>query len=184
VAVTSLTVFVTGLDIKRSIYENSLITLTILSASFFCFLTTGLYFGLKLKDTLGKMTDKIKWVNGAEGVDHSPGFHFPDIGGIEIGDVPSGDGCEGVIAGIFLWIIATVLIFIFLFFFGTILWAFMVIISAALYWVFYRAVRLVLKHGNKCKNDLYESIKMASSYTLLYTAWIYLIVFVLHEWPK
>jgi hypothetical protein len=180
IAVISLTVFLTGLDIKRSIYENTLITLTILSTSFFCFLTGGLYFGIKLKDTVGKLTDKIKFVE--------PGGQatLPDIseGGGAVLEAAGGDGCEGLIVGIIAWLAITVFVIFFLVFFETVLWAGIMIVGAALYWVFFRATRLVLKNGNKCKNDLYNSSRIGLIYTVLYASWIYLIVFGLQYWKK
>jgi hypothetical protein len=44
---------------------------------------------------------------------------------------------------------------------------------AMLYWIFFRALRLVFKNSNKSKGDLIESVKWGLTYTTLYNFWIY-----------
>ncbi len=167
IAVTSLTVFFTGLDIKRSIYENTFITLTILSGSFFCFLTAGLYYGIKMKQTMKvKLNNEVK-VSTVPA--EAPDMNF---------DVPEmGDGIEGALLSLLFWVAVTFGTVAFLFFFETILYGGFIVIVAALYWIFYRALRLVLKQSILCKGDLTAAVKTGFIYTLLYSGWIYLIVY-------
>jgi len=50
---TVLSIWLFGLGQHRTIFENSLLSTTILSVAFFLFLTMGLYKGVKLKDDQG-----------------------------------------------------------------------------------------------------------------------------------
>ena len=97
-----------GLGQHRTIYENSILSTSILSVAFFLFLAIGLYNGIKLKDDLGKITDKIK-------IDKMPDLS----GGLELpSDFPDiGEGIAGVILGILTWILFSVLLLLFIWLF-------------------------------------------------------------------
>ncbi|ASC94853.1 hypothetical protein [Sulfurospirillum diekertiae] len=49
------------LNIKtpRALYENALLVLSFVSIMLFVLMSYGLYFGLKVKDNIGKLTDHI-----------------------------------------------------------------------------------------------------------------------------
>jgi hypothetical protein len=47
-----------------------------------------------------------------------------------------------------------------------------------LYWIFFRALRLVFKNSNRAKGSLLESIKWGVVYTTLYNFWIYGIFYI------
>jgi hypothetical protein len=131
---TILAIWLFGLGRHSTLYENSILSTSILSLAFFLFLTIGLYKGIKLKDNLGDLTENIKL------------DHLPDLSGgidvpVEIPDV--GDGIEGIIVGILAWIIFTIVLLVFIWIFGTILWTMVLIFAAILYWIFFRALRLV-----------------------------------------
>jgi len=63
-------------------------------------------------------------------------------------------------------------------FFETVVWVMLMIFLGMLYWVFFRALRLVFKNSVKCKGDFSKSVLLGLGYTLLYTSWMYGIVFV------
>lgn len=174
VTVTILIVFITGLKINRSIIDNSLISLSILSFSFFTFVTCGLYFGLKLRDNIGDLTKQIKW--------ESTGSGFPDFGSgggassIEVG--AEHGGIEGIILAILLWIVVTIILVFLIVFFEAIVWALLMIFLGMLYWIFYRALRLVFKNSIECKGNFSKSALLGFKYTVLYSSWIYGIVLV------
>ncbi|MFC0775476.1 hypothetical protein [Terrimonas alba] len=90
-----LIVYVTGIKEHRSLYLNSLISTTVLSIVLISFLTTGLYNGWKLKDTLGKFNLKYRPPGQAD---------LPDLGGVDLADVGD-DGIAGILAAILLWIV-------------------------------------------------------------------------------
>ena len=170
VAATIIAVWLFGLGKDRTMYENSLLSTSILFGMFFLFLAIGLFRGVKLKDNLGKFTDRIKKTK------------FPEMGDIGGADLPldAGDGIGGIILGIILWIIVSILAIFLLWFFGAVLWVGMLVFMAMLYWVFFRALRLVFKHSKMCKGDLSKSLKIALLYTSLYCLWIYGVIFLVH----
>ena len=62
-----------------------------------------------------------------------------------------GDGIGGLIMSILLWIGMTILIFILLILLEAFFWVSIFIILAMLYWVFFRALRLVFSKSPKTK---------------------------------
>ncbi|WP_299241879.1 hypothetical protein [uncultured Aquimarina sp.] len=109
---TILSVWQFGLGKERTIIENSILSTTILSLVFFLFITIGLYNGIKLKDNLGKITDRLDL--GTE--DISDVF---DVSSSELPDFT--DGIEEMVLGILLWILITIIIGVLLWLFGGIL---------------------------------------------------------------
>ena len=169
-ALTIVSIWLFGLGRHRTIFVNSLLSTTILSIAFFLFLAIGLYKGSRLKDNIGKITDKIKRPR------------LPDIGGIDLGNgsLDFGDGCGEAIWGILAWILFTILLLLFIWLFGALLWTLILVFAAMLYWIFFRAVRLVFKNSNKCRGDLGKSVAYGVGYTLLYNFWIYGIILATH----
>jgi hypothetical protein len=171
IVLTILSIWLFGLGQHRTIFENSILSTTILSVAFFLFLTVGLYKGIKLKDDIGKLTDKIK-------IDK-----IPDLsGGLELSsDVPDvGEGIAGIILGILAWFLFSILLLLFIWFFSAVIWTMILVFAAMLYWIFFRALRLVFKNSNKCKGDLTTSIAYGLGYTTLYNFWIYGIILATH----
>lgn len=170
IGLTSISVWVYGLGEHRTIIENSLITTSILSISFFLFISIGLYNGVKLQDTLGKITDnfdvrKLETLKGLS-KDSTSSSELPIIG----------DDIGGVIIGIILWIVVAFIVGFLFYVFGAVVWITILIFTAMLYWVFFRALRLVFKKANQCKGKIVQSIGYGLGYTLLYNFWIYLII--------
>lgn len=165
---TILSIWLFGLGQHRTIFENSILSTTILSIAFFLFLTVGLYKGVKLKDDIGKLIDNLKV------------SEIPSLSGSTSDLIDVGEGIEGIILSIVLWVITTILIGIFLWLFSAILWTGIVVFVAMLYWIFFRALRLVFKNSNKCKGNLATSITYGLGYTTLYNFWIYGIILGAH----
>lgn len=168
-SLTIIAVWLLNMGYHNSLFENSVICTSILSLVFFAFIAAGLYKGIKLKDDVGKITDSIafKKKNFSKLMDFfSPfGDVLPDADGIA-------EGCFAII----LWTIILIVLVIFLWLFGTMLWAAILAFTGMLYWIFFRALRLVFKNGNKCKGDLRHSILYGLAYTFLYNFWIYGII--------
>ncbi len=168
---TILSIWLLGLGSHRTLFANSLLSTTILSGAFFLFLTVGLYNGIKLKDDLGKITDKIRL--------HKP----PDLSGMDFKpDLPDGDGegCLGAILAILAWILAAILVLVLIWLLSNLLWAMVLVFAAMLYWIFFRALRFVFRHARECKGRLLPSLGYAITYTLLYNSWIYGIILAAH----
>ncbi|QNA43049.1 hypothetical protein [Lacibacter sediminis] len=169
-ALTIFSIWFWGLGEHRTLFENSILSTSILSIAFFLFLTIGLYKGIKLKDDLGKITDKIKIDN------------IPDLSGMELsGDMLDADeGIAGIIFGIIAWLLFSIFLIVFIWFFSAIVWAMILAFAAMLYWIFFRALRLVFKNSNKCKGKLMSSMLYGLGYTVLYNFWIYGIMLTTH----
>lgn len=169
-SLTIIGVWLLGLGQNRTLFENSILSTSILSIVFFLFLLTGLYNGIKLKDNIGDLTDKIK-------IGQNPEFFLTDIH-LEAPDL--GDDIGGLIVGIFAWILFSIVLLIFIWIFQAVLWILILVFIAMLYWIFYRALRLVFKNSHKCKDDIAKSVFYGLGYTLLYNFWIYSIILVTH----
>ena len=164
IALTILAVYLWGLGQHHTFFENSIISTTIISIAFFLFITVGLYNGIKLKDNVGKITDKFKGIDAVDVPGELPSIEPP---------LEFGEGLGGIIVGILLWILVAILLAVSLWVFSNIIVLVVMAFVAMLYWIFFRALRLVFKNSNKSKGDLMESMKWGLTYTVLYNFWIY-----------
>lgn len=160
---TVLGVYFWGLGRHHTFFENSIISTTILSIAFFSFITFGLYNGIKLKDNLGQIVDKFKTVDTS-----NISTSLTSSGPVDVGE-----GIAGIVFSILLWIFMAVVFSIALWIFSNVIVIIVLTFIAMLYWVFFRALRLVFKNSNKSKGDLMESIKLGLTFTTLYNFWIY-----------
>jgi hypothetical protein len=129
-------------------------------------ITIGLYYGVKLKDNIGKLTEHIDLKK------------FPDMNGASLPDIGSlsGDG----IAGVLLAILSAIVLILFAYIFVLTSWYLLVFFAAMLYWVYFRALRLVFKNSSQCKNDIKSSLKLGFIYSSLYTSWMFAIILSIH----
>ena len=163
VVLTMIAVYFWGLGQHHTFFENSLISTTILSVAFFLFITIGLYKGVKLKDNMGRVLDKFELIDTIN-------FH---VSGDSVDSLDMGEGIVGIIIGFIAWILLAILLSIALWIFTNVLVLIVLTFVAMLYWIFFRALRLVFKNSNKSKGNLIESVKWGVAYTLLYNFWIY-----------
>ncbi|OYU96589.1 MAG: hypothetical protein CFE21_09405 [Bacteroidetes bacterium B1(2017)] len=170
IVVTIVCIWLLGIEQERSLFENSILSTSILSLSFFLFISIGLYKGIKLKDDIGNLTNKITLSN------------IPDLSSAASNAdfIAVGEGIGGILLSIVLWVLVTLLVGLFFWLFGAIVWTSSILFMAMLYWLFFRALRLVFKNSNKCKGKLSASILYGLAYTLLYTSWIYGIFMLAH----
>ncbi|MEO6695067.1 MAG: hypothetical protein ABIY50_08530 [Ignavibacteria bacterium] len=166
IIIASVTVIIFGAKNQKTFYEDTVILVSVLSGLLFTFLAGGLYKGIKLKDNIGKIGDRINSMKKPDITDTSSTPIEPDFSGI-----------GEFIMSIILWFIAAVLAAIIFWLIGTILWIMFILIAAALYWIFYRALRLVFKKSVICRGDLLKSVSYALLYTFLYTSWVYAMVY-------
>lgn len=175
-----LGVFFWGLGQHNTFFENSIISTTILSIAFFFFITIGLYNGVKLKDNSKKMPETND-SRSVEAVDFGTQF-TPTANSFDL-DLDLDEGIAGVLIGILLWILYAIFIAVVLWLFSAVIPLVIGAFSAMLYWIFFRALRLVFKNSNKSKGDIMESVRYGLTYTFLYNFWIYGI-FILTEYLK
>jgi hypothetical protein len=175
IVLTTLGIYFWGLGHHRTFFENSMMSTTVLAISFFSFTSIGLYRGMKLKDNVGRVTSryKSKFLNS----NSSGPIEFPDSN-FEISDVPEfGDDLISIVLATIFWIVMALVLSSALIFVGDILVVSILAFVGMLYWIFFRALRLVFKNSNRSKGDLFESMKWGFFYTLLYSGWIYGIFF-------
>ncbi|KAF0143971.1 MAG: hypothetical protein FD156_2245 [Nitrospirae bacterium] len=163
VIVISLTVFFVS---KRSIYEELETMASIIALILFVFLSYGLYKGATI---IGKpLFPELKFVD----------LSLADAPTIDVPDIDIGDGIGGIIVSIILWIVLTVVIFLLLAFVFTTLWSVLLLLVFALYWIFYRALKIVFLKARLCKGNLGLSIKYSLMYTVLYTGWFFGLIWL------
>ena len=145
---------------KRSVYDELEITISLVALALFGFLWYALYNGARL---VGKPSmPQIRLVDPSL-VDAPPLDSF-DFGG-SIGSI---------VASIVLAIVLAVLLAFVL----SALWSAVLLLIFALYWLFYRAMRIVLLKSFECSGNLAPSLRYAFIYTFLYTGWLFAIVWV------
>lgn len=122
----TLIVYVTGIIDHRSLFINSITSAIILSSIFFIFITTGLYLGWKLKDTLGNIWKHVYKIKFPKGI--------PSLEGAEF--IEAGEGIEGCLLSLVLWIVIGVLGAIIFWIAGAFFWGTLLGLAAMAYWIF------------------------------------------------
>jgi hypothetical protein len=167
-----LSIWLSGLSYHRSLFKNFVISTSILGGAFFLFISLGLYYGLKLKDNLGKILNKERIKNTAD--------KMPLFDSFEFDPADAGDGIGGIIISIILWFIIAILFTFLFYFFGVFFWIMILLFAAMLYWIFFRALRLVFKNSRHCKGNLLKSFGFGFFYSILYMSWISGIIFLVN----
>lgn len=166
IGLTTLTVYITGINYNRSITSNLYISLGVIATTIFIFLTYALYKGTRLIDNYPKFKNY-------EPRTILDGMELPNIGVID-----GGDGITGIIFSILLWVVVAILVVVLLIVFEAIFWLSLFTIFASLYWVFLRALKLVFYKSRKTRGDFPASVFNALAYTALYTGWLFGITFI------
>jgi hypothetical protein len=160
IIVTAIIVFIVS---KRPLYDELEITISIIAFALFLFLTYGLYNGAAIIDK--PIFPKFKQLNG---IDFTGG----------VIDFEISQGIGGLIGSIILWIFFSIVMVILITLFLTVIWSAILIFSFILYWLFFRAMRLVFLKSPECKGNLGMSFKYSFVYSLLYTGWILGIIMI------
>lgn len=105
-------------------------------------------------------------VTGSLDVPRFDDLEFPD----------TGDDLIGIIISIVLWILVSVVLLTVLFFLANVIWAVLLVLGLIIYWVFYRALRQAFIKSRICKGNILKSIGYGFVYTVLYTGWIFGII--------
>ncbi|WP_034060142.1 hypothetical protein [Lacinutrix jangbogonensis] len=167
ILLTILTVYINGQNHERSITSNFYISLAIIGTVLFLFMTYGLYKGIGLKDNFPNFKS------------YEVGNHIPSSG--EIPAIPifeGGDGIGGFIMSVLVWIGMTILIFLLLILLEIAFWFTLFIIIMMLYWLFFRALKLVFTKAAITQGDIRISALYGLGYSILYLGWIFIIVFI------
>lgn len=167
VGLTILTVYLTGENYSRTITSNLYLSLSIIGTALFLFMTYGLYTGVGLTD------DFPKFRNFKTGEFFPNSGTTPDVPGIEVDG-----GIAGLVMSVILWIGMTILAFVLLILLEAVFWISIFIILAMLYWVFFRALKLVFSKSKHTQGDIGSSAIYSLVYTALYLGWIFGIVYL------
>ena len=173
-AVSAAVVFFAG---KQSLLVELEWTLGVVAAALFALLAVGLYRGATLREKEPPSAELTK-VDLSDWQPDSPSL--PDM------DCPldavDGDGdelgCLGVIAGIVISVLAFIVLFLLLWIFLQAAVIVMFIVMTAIYWVLHLALRQVFAHSEDCRGKLGRSLAFATLYTVLYTGWLFALLFV------
>ncbi|MEO1049247.1 MAG: hypothetical protein AAFX87_01385 [Bacteroidota bacterium] len=177
---TVLIVYATGYQNSRSILDNTLISATFLSIFFFTFLFWALFRGVKIKHDVDGATEELNWSGTSSGGSWLGDMKFPDFPDLGGGDDLDLGGC---LVSLALWLLISIAFIILIFLFEAVIWVAIMWMFGMLYWIFFRALKLVLAHAVNCKGNLPLSMAIALRYTVLYTFWIFAIILIV-EWIK
>jgi hypothetical protein len=170
VSVTGTIIAVSG---KRSILVELEWTLGVVAAALFAMLAIGLYRGARLKEKDAPSAELQK----VDLSDWTPDTGLPDLD-CPLDAVDGELGCLGVIAGVLLAIVAFVVLTIFLWVFLQFAVIVLFIVMTAIYWVLHLALRQVFAHSQDCRGNLPRSLGFATLYTVLYTGWLFALLFL------
>lgn len=168
IGATFLTVWLTGINYNREITSNLYLSLSIIGFILFVFMAYGLYHGIGLEDNFPKYKNYKK----GEFLNYSAPGSFGNS------DADVGEGIAGILISIVLWVIMTVAIILSIILLEAIFWFSLFIIVMMLYWVFFRALKLVFNKSHKTVGGLLLSISYSLTYTALYLGWIFAIVYL------
>ncbi len=171
---TLISVYFWGLGQHRTFFENSMISITILSLAFFLFISIGLYRGVSVvhEPHDEKISPQQKVDSLHTTGDFTSGFDAPDIH-------IDGDDLGSILVSILLWIGWAILVAVAVWFFSEVIVVAISSFAAMLYWIFFRALRLIFNNANECRGNLLESVRNGAFYTVLYNFWIYGIFIML-----
>ena len=167
IVITILIVYLTGLNYERTVESNSYLSLSIIGIVLFFFMTYGLYNGFDL------INNYPIFKGYRRGVLVEATSPIPDMPSVDIGN-----GVGGIIASILIWIGMSILFVVLLLVIEAIFWFSLFVLIAMLYWVFFRALKLVFNKSSHTKGNLTLSAFYSFAYTFLYLSWIYATVFI------
>jgi hypothetical protein len=101
------------------------------------------------------------------------------VGGLDFPDGGEG-GIAGILISILLWIVIAIFGSVVLYYVGGLLWLTLLCIAAMLYWIIFRAFRLIFKNSAASRGKLFKGLAIAAAYTVLYNFWIYGIILGVH----
>lgn len=174
------------------------ITLLVIALVLFTFLTLGLYLGVRIErphrealvytpparaERSARQREPSRQTPSSSGHGWAAVFDLfrgLDLGNIDLtpGDGGGGDDLLGCVGSILAWIALAIVATVVLWLLAQVLWATAVVLVAALYWVFYRALRVVFAHSRTCQRKLRLSAGYGLLYTVLYTGWMFALLWI------
>lgn len=173
VLITALLVFWLS---SRSIFVELQITLSLIALGLFIFLAVGLYRGVRLEKP-GK-ADLPEPSGFDAAAIFTPTGDLPKVD-IDVPSLPdSGDDLVGCLVSIVFWLVVSVVIVALLWLIQQFIILTLPALVVLLYWIFYRALRVVFSKSRVCRNKLWLSLGYSFLYTFLYTGWLFGLVWI------
>ncbi|HEV7300527.1 MAG TPA: hypothetical protein VGN72_14270 [Tepidisphaeraceae bacterium] len=159
------------LVLNASPFVETEIFLAAVSVCLMVFLTVGLYTGARVKreTEASAKFDPGRWMPDESPSNFDMATDFPAA--LEVDE-----GCIGGIVALVIWIVVSVLLVALLTLLVSLFLPVFAVVLTAVFWMFYRALRLVLLRGRKCRGNLLKSAGYAAFYTFLYTGWLLAVV--------
>lgn len=166
-----------GLGKEKTLIQISLYSVTFIDLCMLIYLFIGLYSGEDFDESdehspgntnmvPWKISNVLKKYNSSTPIPLDGFFNSANFS----------DGIEGCLVQILLWIVISIVIFVAIYFLGDILIAAYIIFSNALYWIFWRASRIVFAYGSITRGSILKSLGIATACTALYSSWIFGII--------
>ena len=105
-------------------------------------------------------------------------MEYDAVGRFKMPDTDVGDGLAGVVLSILLWVVMGIVFLLLLLFLEVLFWFSLFILIMMLYWVFFSALKQVFNKAEQTRGNLFLALTYALGYTLLYTGWLFGIVFL------
>ena len=175
--VISVLVFAIG---HASLFIEIQITLAIIAVCLFGFMAISLYHGVRvLKDNADipevKAGWRWDWLNFFDiGSIQLPEVHHIDLPAV--GDIGGGDDLAGCLVSILIWSIITIFIAVLLAVVVPLIGNVLVVFFAALYWIFYQALRQVFARSRYCRGNWRRALGVSFIFTILYTGWLLALI--------
>lgn len=175
IVTTAAVVFGMG---SKAVFVEMEITLAIIAGMLFIFLTSGLYFGVRFRRTRPSLPN----VSGVELLDVADPSLLDGVNvldGFDLG-VDGELGCLGVVVGVIVAAVVFLLLLLVVWLAVNLLWVLVPLFAFAVYWVFYMALRRVFVLSRRCRGDLVKSMGYGLLYTLIYTGWMFALLFAVN----
>ncbi|TAH50589.1 MAG: hypothetical protein EYC68_13810 [Chloroflexota bacterium] len=175
IAITALLVFWLS---NRSFLGEAAIILGIIAFGLFAFLAIGLFHGVRLEEPIIENPDKPFGstdfdVGSAVGLDAMPipdlKLDVPDVGG-------GGDDIAGCLVSIVLWVVVLIVLAILFWLLVQVLAFVLPWVLLTLYWVFFRALKLIFGKSPMTRGKIVPSLGYALFFTVLYTGWLFVLL--------
>lgn len=192
---TFITILVYGISNRSFIVETERALLAI-SACLFLFFAYGLYSGVQIQHPgkeLELEQDGFERRGGTSGIDwgnllSTMLYIAPDLSKIELpkiefdGIPDGGDDLVGCLLSIVLWVVAAIVITLLVWAIAQVLSVVLPLLGVALYWLFYRALKLVFSKSAECCKQFGPTLKYSLLYTLLFTGWLFVVLEISKQW--
>ncbi len=154
-----------------NLYNNLYITISILTILFFVFISSSLFYGIRILNYGERIKLKFSFI------ERLANFSFIDVSEMNV-DFDLELGPLGIIISIILWLLISLIVSYIFISLAIAVFELILLIVIMIYWLFYRSILLVFRYSKKCYRNLSCSIKYGLLYSFLYSGWFYGIIYM------